>query len=540
MSVLFLTIGNRDVQYVYDYNGQKVRMRIFSGKDNLNNLQYIKLKDVSEEVDRRDINDIKSKIPIGITFPIIEKAINYTERRNEKIESIILLCTNRQKLATKLEELVNFSLSKDWLEAATLADNLYFHAKRDNTSLYSDIIERELSKAFHLHSIKIGNNHPVLKKMMKIDPQNYKTEKDLLADLVYADFNTYKLTYPEIQSSLVPLYETLQNKTIYLSLAGGMPLVQRVLEHLIRSIYYHQTIHTISIPEKDTTINLKQPQAMLTLNDNFEYLNLIEKRNLIVRLLLRLNFSFAEKQFLEIEEFFIQNDKIDLIDDIFKKISEEQNSHKLDTIFISLYSNVLSAIYEENYSYLAILLKIIQEKTLKRIIKLQHLRDNKLVYKEKNKKNYLYSDKIAYDSQEYEPMDFFFKNYNYIQQNPLLKQYHELYLHESYTTWSDDFATIKKVRDQVIHKALTIIEDKEKSSFIKFLRLDPEKLNSVKTSVKVWNITAEVLDFENNFMGENSTFFKLKDLWFKDDGIKFDLRKRANEIIDLLLQLELK
>jgi hypothetical protein len=137
-------------------------------------------------------------------------------------------------------------------------------------------------------------------------------------------------------------------------------------------------------------------------------------------------------------------------------------------------------------------------------------------------------------------MDFFFKNYNYIQQNPLLKQYHELYLHESYTTWSDDFATIKKVRDQVIHKALTIIEDKEKSSFIKFLRLDPEKLNSVKTSVKVWNITAEVLDFENNFMGENSTFFKLKDLWFKDDGIKFDLRKRANEIIDLLLQLELK
>ncbi len=239
--VLFFSIGNRDLQAVYE-----LRENFFGRCPvNLTNLKApadelpIYHRHGITELERRDLKTDTEK---ALCFPMFDKVVEYLQcSKKSEIEYLFILSTDRSEILPKLEELklaweMDIDSSGDlydyldrgiikWIKADQSAKTSSFLAE----CIQSGRLSYEGVSFKKVVILKLGS-YGQLKSILDLNVHK-KVSQELLE---LADINTMTFFEREIYKALAPFYADLEDSTILLGThAGGMPLVHRALDNVL-------------------------------------------------------------------------------------------------------------------------------------------------------------------------------------------------------------------------------------------------------------------------------------------------------------------
>jgi len=547
MSVLFITIGQRDVQYVFEFNNKLVRfskdfwdLANRKAKIDMSLLKYVNYDDIDEELRRDDAKEINCN-PIGLVFPMLDKTESFL--RKEKIDQVFIISTYRKQFAKKLDSIMDFCIEKDWMEAATLTDDILFHSKKDITSDYSDLMEKCIMQPFpsaKITPIKIGKDDENILDIFSTDLRKVNNENELIKLLTFLDFNSSQIIYPNIYNSIINKFDEISNKDIYLSIAGGMPIMHRALETIIRRTFKKNKVRNIIVPEKDSFRYKSGKYTKKSFNTPilFDYISFFEIRDRLTSYLDVFDFKSA----FDLIKFIERKFNIDFskpkkeIAEIIDDLNHQSNNSE----FIQFYLRILSAIYTSDYINLSIYLKALQEQTQKVVLQ----KVDGVEYQPKTNKNEQFDDLIIVSGKQYEVSSINFWNENRVlwEKNEYAKLYVSIFLDKNFRNryfFNHSFIGIKKIRNNFIHKGVNSLSKNQDEHFFKFLGIDKEKINSIVTKIRRENYDKGFISFEKNYFGQEYTLHKIAKIWGEADN-SFEYRIKINEIITKIYQTELK
>ena len=240
---LFFGIGNRDLQAVYELQGENYRRK--SIDPHMVKEKYSTLPIISDlKIKEHERNGPQLDEPIGLCFPILDKIMKYIQdNKIKKLDYLFLLSTDRSDILPSLNK-----IKAAWEEDVDQIDDDYDYLvnglikwiDRDysgkTAEILSDIItsDKALSDVEITHTIilKLGS-YGSLDSIISLDPRNKIKQKDL----EIADINTLYFFEKEIYLSLKPYYHALENSSIYLAThAGGMSMMLRSLDNVLSNV----------------------------------------------------------------------------------------------------------------------------------------------------------------------------------------------------------------------------------------------------------------------------------------------------------------
>ncbi|MDD3052224.1 MAG: hypothetical protein PHR06_13905 [Candidatus Cloacimonetes bacterium] len=549
MSVLFLTIGNRDVQYVFERDNQKTRFpKDFFDNDkrrrniDSSSLEYIPLVDIKKELTNLKNEEKDAMNPIGIIFPMLEKTRKFLE--HQQIDQIFLISTDRKNIDNVLfEPVIDLCLEKEWLQAGTIVDDILFHSQKDFTSNYADIIENKINRLFlnvSVTQVKIDVSRDKIELVKKKEFHKYESEDELIALLLNFDFNDTNVMYPSIYNHFIKHIESIGEDSIYLSVSGGMPIMQKTLENVIRMTFLNNRIKIIVVPEKDSfSVNkINYSKAPFNKPGLVDYHKLLELRNQVIDKLNLLNFSGALdlSRYIKTKYNIANSTVITKLEETMSEIDHPKN----DREFIPFYLRIISSIYSKDYINLSIYIKALQEQTQRHVINTC----SGIEFIDKTSKNNQSTDIIILDNKEYKAADFDFwsEHENIWKQFSSAVLYNDIFLSKynyRYYDFNNSFNGIKKIRNNFIHKGFAFINDTQLPHFYNFLNLNEETIVKMNKKVNRNQFDDDLLAFEQDYTGEGSTLNKIARLWYNELP-EFTFRNVANRIIKMILETELQ
>lgn len=547
MSVLFITIGLRDVQYVLpDKDNQEEFVRIsITGYHNVNrNFDELDLElslheeKVNREIKRNEENAYKGIKPVGVCFPILEKTLIKLKSEIENLEAIYLLSTNRGDILDRFTKLKEPLQDKGYKDALLYLGKLEDLAKKDITSFSGEKIMLELTnnpKHFGISDVSvthlsIGEKADYLHLLTPRTIRQSKSEKACLNLLSRGDINRIDFFYPECYKELQPCFENLKNADIFLSFSGGMPLMQRSIEQIFLSTGIGRQIESINIPEQDNEIIVRKKTTT-------EYSFLFSQIKLLRQALNSFYFDQAISYWENIKVLFDQ--KSIEYKSIEKKILALQTG---GDPFKLIYAKFLSALYREDYIQILILVKSIQETTVSKLL-INYANTSNIEFIPFHQSGNIKADCLKIDGK------YFNINYTEIfsdttgwKTDENLVAYAKLFFNEdSLSDYKPAFYSIRNLRNSYLHSGY--IQHSEINKYLpeilSFLNLS-EEMAEVRKSINNNDITQEVLNFEQNLTGESSFMSLIADMLGKKDNFIFDVRNSIQNLISLLITCPLK
>jgi hypothetical protein len=544
MSVLFITIGQRDVQYVLPAKNDadsRVAMNII-GYHNVNrNFDAINLErklyfDDFTEISRNDEKYFKDIEPVGICFPIFRKTLQKLKQEITDIEEIFLISTNRGEVISILDELKPTIEERGYKEAISYWDYLRNIAKRDITSKSGDKIALELKnnpELFGLNNISvvhlpIGEDADYLHTISANGSEICNSEESLLRLLSKADINQIEFFYTECYKYLQPCFEKLKGKKIFLSMSGGMPLMQRAIEQIFSHTGIGETVQSLYIPEFNNDFIVKK-EVNSYYSDFFTQIRLFRQAMNLFHL------EQANRLWEGIE------DKLQTDSEEYEVMSARLKAVQNEDPFEMNYARFLSAYYRRDYTQLIILIKSLQEQAVTQLWKNYAQKNNKK-FVPFEKSGLIKSDCLIINGnlEKIGYLEIFEKEKGWIDDQGL-QAYSKLFLRKKNTLYKNIFYRIIYLRNDYLHKGFLGSDslNKELSKIESFLNMSNNH-NSVRDSLNNDQLTAEVIEFEKNFTGESSFFGSIAFMFGKNEDFNFGLREKIQESIELLLKCPLK
>lgn len=564
-NILFITLGLRDIELVYklppNNNGSLIRTIVEN--ENLSilqkdNLKLFSIKGISEK-EPREFKEIKDKEFVGICFPMIEKTLNYFISKKINIDELYLISTYRDHILPRLEEVRKLLEEKRLNDISAYIKNVLIkHINKDKTSLFSDVIVKHFNNFSQLlkfeikklNEIKLGESYSGFASLSKeiIEKHLEKQEIDKIFDILSRfDINNESFFYPALYQHLKQLdffrgITTLKDGKIYLSTSGGMPLLQRNLQHILNASIssYNATIENIYMSEKED---------VAFSSNNYNYYKLFDSLKEIKSEVLKLNFSFAKNLLNKTVESYNLN-STEHNNKIIKNITSLFNVEEND-VFIKLYSFLLSSIYNKDYENLLVRLISLQELVFKRVIlNLVEINREELEYNNEEKK-----DGILFTKDEVPiPFSSDWEILTRIHKKNLGKSdAYRLFFNLCYQlekkingsikiSYDNNFYKIKAKRNLIIHEGSSQIDEEFVSLVNNFLGIG-QIINKLDDSLAV-NDYKKIQALENTLLegAKNQNFFyKIAECYDKTMIANLKLAKRENsfKIIEAIDELSI-
>ncbi|MBN2695325.1 AAA family ATPase, partial [bacterium] len=457
-STLFITFGKRDLMYVYEKEGVLYRKSVdgdinylISSQLNLYSLDEIKteLKFINNKG-----NDFELNKPIGVVFPMFEKSLKYFKTNGIEISRIYFLYTDRGELKDNLIDILNFTYLNNHSEFSRYVKDLIKYIDDDYTSKFinklKDFVEDSsvykklnIKNSTQFNYINIAKNRKEFSKISLESIKNAKNDDEIYSIISRGDINRGDFFYPVIYKELKKLTNELKNSYIYYSIYGGMPVFQRVFEHMLKIVFDGVPKESIYLSEKEFSYGFNIP----------EYSNFYDTKQKISHYLSSFDISISQQLVFKLFEEY------PAIDESIKTrvlSSFDKIDNMLKNQMIYLYFSFLTNFYKERWSELffflhnlkgVIFLSLLNEYNDDWIV---NLKDRKIIFKNGSKidlRDWNFFERIDKDIYKY----------------PKLKRYKNLFMHSNfmniynqiqnyYLEKSESSKTIKEISFQFLTK----------------------------------------------------------------------------------------
>jgi len=544
VSVLLVTIGRRDVQYVFDKGDQGyVRMNIPAYYRNSDRSKEIKLDQdlisiskINHEVRGRDKSNCSELEPVGICFPMMEKSLSKAGPGIKGLSKIFILSTDRSGILPHIGEMKSKLDQRNFRSAGQYLDEVERYATEDISALFGGWIEKSLKNRPDLFGLKnvsvrhvpIGKNAPYLSFFNAAGIDRHKKESDVINLIRRADINRSDFFYPECYRALQPYFKEMAGQDIYLSISGGMPMMQRALELIFKAIGIGPQIFSMNIPERDD----KKIVTRALTQDYSEYFELFRRFKNALNV-----FHFNQAWiylFREMVPFLKQEGNY--FGPTIKKIETLQSNADP---FKMQYAKLLSAFYREDIIELCILVVSIQEQARDQLLKDFCIRTsgcNHTPYRSDIDKESIEIDGVEYNIRRNDV----FASTDITTRDAGLKQYAALMLKNN-KQFNKSFFLVKKTRNDYIHTHFIPPDELQKLAtkyLYPFLNIRKDS-DEVRTKVLNNQIDESVMSFENELMGKGSFMYQIAQMSGRLNGFNFDIRTLTGDILDNLLQCPL-
>ena len=255
-NILFITLGQNDIQIVYKDKDKDYRTSIRKNKEyDYENLElrydFDKIEENRPQNRNKDKNENKDIVPIGITFPIIFKTFN--KIKDKKIDAIYLFYTNRTKWKQIISQNQKNTDNDPWKALKKLIEREPNNII-DILNIYiNDILKQYFDKKIILSAFNIIDfyNLDILKKY---DNDNDKLFLlDLSNEIICMEM--FDKIFNEIRKQDKFKYED----DVFYSISGGIPPINNAMKSFIYS--YFKNSFNVSASElldySDISQNLK-------------------------------------------------------------------------------------------------------------------------------------------------------------------------------------------------------------------------------------------------------------------------------------------
>lgn len=503
-NIMFMTIGNRDLQMIYQ---SKDKMQIKRWEYKLNAEQDFNSYEIVDPTEIREKSqEEKEFIPTNkICFPMFSKAMSYLNSMQVmQIDHLYLICTKRVQIVSKLSEIHKYEGIP--LQVKDYAKALLDHATKDKTWVTSSVLSKcILDGTLPAWDIKIANvtvlnlgTYGFLDTVLDIE----ETNPDINFILRRADINILDFFESELYNGLKAHFALLENSNIYLSTySGGMPLMQRALDTVLESC--------LGFARFIRVFNSEHLSYQIESDSQEEFLSLLKK---VTDNIFKLDWASARRHFDLIclnpncpMPKAVRNEVGKLLESIEQfHLSGEENWFDRFAILI------LRGLYNKEYNDVIIWLKCIEEAAWEEILLSQCgiLWDNVKTARGKNDKLEL---KVIFnpreDGSEVSRPAYIDAIAEIVKDETLLRNalqdYTTLFIKADSWKKKDSWNNLICDRNKLVHHGTSAYQSSLK--ILSFLEIDPTMLDNAIIDLQNRNLDG-IMKFEIECM--NNKFFK--------------------------------
>ncbi|MDD2423819.1 MAG: hypothetical protein PHG34_06380 [Candidatus Cloacimonetes bacterium] len=510
-NIVFITIGNRDLQKLYKRSDSDTLYRCKTSYSELKSLSNVEVKELGGIKERSPRPEEKTTDGLGITFPMFYKALAFLRDKGvKKIDYLFIIATKRDGIIPKLKQVLKKleeSEDIDYDLHEYLEQGLIRHAENDHSSDTAHFLEELINAGkIPLGGITIDQaivldlgTYGFLQPIQAMDLKNKISFNTLrLADINVLDFFTF-----ETYQALLPHFGKLENERLFLAThAGGMPLMQRALDIVLDSILGYAEITRIYNSENLLYQMESKPQG--------EFLTLMKQMHASV---LSLDWNTAMHRYDSIKKEYatkLPDKVITNLNGFFKEVSRSQASGSTNW-FDRFTVLILQALYQRNMNDVIVWLKCMEEAALKESL---HAQKGKL-WKDVKELS-LYGSKKTYiileddDGGNQQPREAYLDTIaGYVDQEQLkiaMQDYLEIFIAKGSWEYSDTWRELNRIRNKLLHAGIPVVADQSNvKKLLDFLHIDALKLDEVISDLQDKNL-AKVLEFERECM--DNKFFE--------------------------------
>lgn len=528
---IIMTIGNRDVQTVI--RDTVVQRRLKFVKKELEKIDLGE-QDIFDSLDIKERKKpLKEPEIIGKCYPMLDRTMAYLAQSEVKeIDCMFIICTSRdQSIREKLDLLYDISPGQDdKIRPADYIINLQDHIENDFTFKFAEDIRISLEKG------KLSYPDTKIKKVKVLALGSYGylapvlglngNEKipDLFRMLSRADINSADFFEYELYHALKPYFQDLNGERIFSStFAGGMPLMQRAVEFVLKSCLSH-FINERIYQSECSGIQMVIEREAEPIED---YLSLLQ---LMTHHVLTLNWDAAYDCLKKAKGYnkYHGRSAMRALEKVFSEVQEHSASSEVN-YFERFAALLWKALYQHDINDVIVWIKCLEEASYKRLLKSK----NTLWHKASIEKMSV----VPIDKKDPVPANYpdcLLYSFRIAGLKLVLKDYVSIFLDPDTFKSNEEWRKVNSLRNDLVHSGISAVREEE--LVLDFLRIDKHKLNKA-----IRDLADKNLDSLKSFEAEcmNSRFFKPLRIiaGFTQSNYMLYERKKAEEYLELVLKL---